>query len=95
MSGLLTTQHSDIEMDTDSDGDPVHLPASVFGGLSDPDHNLTATETDLALSEQQSYRETVLGIRSFMVWRHIPDMDKSSSSADGNLFTAPKQCHFG
>ena len=79
-------------MDTDSDGDPVHRHTSDFkeGGLSDLDHDLTATETDQALSEEQSYRKTVLGIRSFMGWRHIPDMDISSSSANGNLFTAPK-----
>ena len=45
-------------MDTDSDGDLVHRPASGFeeeGELSDLDHNLTATETDQTLSEEQSY----------------------------------------
>ena len=31
------------------------------------------------------------GIRSFMGWTHIPDMDTSSSSADDNPFQAPKQ----
>ena len=71
MSGLQTTQdsHCDNEMDTDSDGDPVHQPASGVeeeGELSDLEHNLIATESGQALSEEQSHRETVHGIKSFM-----------------------------
>ena len=91
MSGLQTTQ--DSNMDTDSDSDPVYQPASGFEEereLSDPEHDLTATETDQTLSEEQSYRETLRGIRSFMDWTHILDVDTSSSSAYDNLFTAPK-----
>ena len=96
MSGLQTTQdsHCDNEMDTDSDGDPVHQPASGVeeeGELSDLEHNLIATESGQALSEEQSHRETVHGIKSFMGWTHIPDMDNCSSSADDNLFAALKQ----
>ena len=48
--------------------------------LSDPDHDLIATDMDQALSEEESYQETVHGIRSFMTWTHILDMDNSSSS---------------
>ena len=46
------------------------------------------TETDQALSEDQSYHETVRRTRSFMGWTHMPDMD--SSSAEDNPFAAPK-----
>ena len=91
-SGLQTPQDSDMGMD--SDGDPVHQLSGDFeeeGELSDPDHNLTVTETDQALSEEQTYRETVRGIRFFMGWTHISDMETSSSSADRNPFPAPKQ----
>ena len=69
MSGFITTQDSVVEMDRDSNGNPVHRPASGFEEkweLSDLDHDLTATETDQVLSQEQSYCETVCGIRSFM-----------------------------
>ena len=81
-------------MDMDSDSDPVNRYTSGFaeeGDLSDRDHDLTPTETDQAVSEEQSYCETVCGIRSFMGWTCILDMDNSSSSADDNPFAAPKQ----
>ena len=96
MSGLQTTRDSDVYMDTVSDGDPVHQSASGFeeeGELSDPDHD-TATETDQTLPEEQSYCETVCGIRSFMGCTHIPDMENSSSS-DNKPFAAPKQQPLG
>ena len=89
-SGLQTTKNSDVDMDSDSYGVPVRRPPSGFEEereLSDLDHNLTATETDQALSEEQSYHETACGIRSFMGWTHILGMD-NSSSADDNPFTA-------
>ena len=59
------------------------------GELSDPDQDVITADTDQALSEEQTYRETVRDIRSFMGWTHIPDMDTSSSSADDNPFQAP------
>ena len=36
------------------------------------------------MSEEQSYHETVRGIRSFMGWTHILDMDNPYSSAEDN-----------
>ena len=46
---------TDLDMDTDSDSDPTHRPTSGFveeGEFSDLDHDLTATETDQALSDE-------------------------------------------
>ena len=63
-----------MDLDSDSDIDPVNRPSSVFdeeGELSDPDQDFTSTDTDQALSEEQTYQETVCGIRSFMGWTHI------------------------
>ena len=65
------------------------------GELSDPDQDLTTADTDQAISEEQTYQETVCGIRSFMGWTHIQDNDTSSSSADDNPFQAPKQQPLG
>ena len=84
-------------MDSDADGDPVHRTASVFEEereLSDTDHDLKTADIDQALFEEQPCRETVCGIKSFMGWTHILDMD-NSSSADDNPFSAPKQQPLG
>ena len=59
--------------------------------MSDMDQDPTATDTNQALSEEQSYRETVRGVRSFMGWTHIPVME----SADDKAFLAPKQQPLG
>ena len=42
----------------------------VEGELSD-EQDATITDPDQSLSEEQSYRETMRGIRSFMGWTHI------------------------
>ena len=74
---------------------PHMTEEEIFGQLSvvlmkkeffDPDPDITAADTDQALSEEQAYLETVREIRSFMGWTHIPEMDNVSSSADDNLF---------
>ena len=96
-SGLHSTQDTGIDLDSDSDTDPVNQPTSVFDEeeeLSDLDQDSTSADTDQVPSEEQTYRETVCGIRSFMGWTHIPDMN-NSSSADDNPFQAPKQQPLG
>ena len=63
-----------LEADSDlSDRPPVKLFVEE-GELSD-DQELT--EHDLPASEEQTYRETMRGIRSFMGWSHVPDVDSS------------------
>ena len=54
------------------------------------DHAITATEKDQSILEEQTYRETMRGIPSFMGWSHNPDMDSSTNPSDDNLFTGPK-----
>ena len=52
--------------------------------------NATVTDPDHFPSEEQSYREMMRGIRSFMGWTHIPDMDTATGSAEDNTFAGPK-----
>ena len=54
------------------------------GELSDQDPDATVTDPEKILSEEQNYRETMRGIRSYMGWSHIPDMDIATSSAEDN-----------
>ena len=60
-------------MNTDSDSDfSDRPPVNIFveeGELSDQDPDAT-TDPDQALSEDQTYRETLRGIRSYMGWTH-------------------------
>ena len=60
------------------------------GELSDQDPDAPATDPDQTLSEEQNYRETMRGIRSFMGWTHIPDMDSAAATSDDNPFAGPK-----
>ena len=81
-------------MDTDSDSElSDRPPVDIFveeGELSDQDPDVTATDPDQTLSEEQNYRETMRGIRSFMGWKHITDMDTAAGTSDDNPFAGPK-----
>ena len=72
-------------MDTDCDSDMLDQPeVSIFveeGELSDQDPDVTVIDTDQTLSEEQTYRETMRGIR-YMGWSHIPDMETTTSSEE-------------
>ena len=94
-SGLLAShQHSEPEMDTDSASDSDSLPdmsdkceEGELSGL-DPDNSLS--DVDQPPSDEQTYRETMRGIRAYMNWNHIPDMDTTLASSEDNPFAAPK-----
>ena len=78
---------SSLDSDTQSqlsDTPPVELFVEE-GDLSDDQE----FDQELPTSEEQTYRETIRGIRSFMGWSHIPDMDSSNPSND-NPFAGPK-----
>ena len=59
--------------------------------MSDPEQDTSVTDTDQASTDEQNYRETMGGVRSYMGWTHVPDMDTHTSSAEDNPFAAPKQ----
>ena len=56
------------------------------GELSDEQE---LTEHDLPTSEEQTYRETMRGIQSFMGWSRVLDVDRSNPS-DDNPFAGRK-----
>ena len=59
------------------------------GELSD-DQEANLSDHDQSLSEEQSYRETMRGIRSYMNWSHIPDIDSGTTTSEENPFAGPK-----
>ena len=82
-------------MDTDSVTDTESLPRVLGnteeGELSDVDQDLSFTDADQTLTEEQNHRETMQRIRSYMGWSHIPDVGSAFSSSEDNPFAAPKQ----
>ena len=68
-------------------------PVELFveeGELSEQDPDASTVDPDLTLSEEQNYRETMSGIRSFMGWAHIPEVDTTASKSEDNPFAGPK-----
>ena len=59
------------------------------GELSD-DQGANLSDHDQSLSEEQSYRETMRGIRSYMNWSHILDIDSGTTTSEDNPFAGPK-----
>ena len=93
-SSALAGRESSASMATDSDSDySDRPPVDIFveeGELSDQDPDVAATDPDQTLSEDQNYRETMRGIRSYMGWTHIADMDTATATSDDNPFAGPK-----
>ena len=48
------------------------------------------TDPDQELSSEQTYRETLRGVRSFMGWDQVPEFDSSCSTQDDNPFAGAK-----
>ena len=56
------------------------------GELSDLEEqpDVDTGDSDKVISEEQNYRETVRGVRAFMGWTHIPDLEYSPASRTDN-----------
>ena len=80
---------------SESDSDSVvsnRPPVDIFveeGEMSDDLDAITA-DPDQSLPQEQSYRETMRGIRSYMGWTYIPDIDTNTGSSDDNPFAGTK-----
>ena len=82
---------SSLSSDADSvqsDRPPLDLYTEEGELSEDPDQ--TVTEQDQPISEEQNYRETMQGIRSYMGWSHIPEVDNTTATSDDNPFAGPK-----
>ena len=77
---------SSIDSDTESElSDQPSVELFVEEGELSDNPELELEQT---VSEEQTYRETMRGIRSYMGWSHVPDVD--SSNPDDNPFAGPK-----
>ena len=92
-STAFDTRRDTSSSDSDSEGASTDRPPVDLypeeGELSD-DQEVSFTDPDQSLSEEQSYRETMRGIWSYMGWTHVPDMDSGTKTSDDNPFAGPK-----
>ena len=79
---------SSVDSQPDSEGSD-QPPITLFVDEGDLSDDQDFVESDQPNSEEQTYRETMSGIRSFMGWSHVPDME-SSNPSDDNPFAGPK-----
>ena len=47
-------------------------------------------ETESSVSEDQSYREIIRGIRAYMNWNFVPDLELSGATSKDNPFTGTR-----
>ena len=71
-----------------SDNPPLDLYPEEGELSEDPDQSVP--DPDQPVSEEQNYRDTMQGIRSFMGWSHIPELDNTAFTSDDNPFAGPK-----
>ena len=69
-----------------SDRPPLDLYAEE--GEWSEEHSIV--DHDQPVSEEQNYRDTMQGIRSYMGWSHIPKVDNTTATSDDNPFAGPK-----
>ena len=64
----------------------LHPEPAEEGELSDLEDqpDVDAGDSDRVISEDQNYRETVMGVIAFMGWTHIPDLEYSLASRTDN-----------
>ena len=73
----MESSPSDSDSDSLSSDRPLLDIFPEEGELSE-DQETNLSENDQSLSEEQSYLETMRGIRSYMGWNHIPDIDSGA-----------------
>ena len=90
-----TDQTEDFASEDDQLSDHPDLSLDEEGELSEalsqgPDREVL-TDTDQELSAEQTCRETLWGVRSFMGWDQVPEFDSSSAQDDNPFASARSQ----
>ena len=95
LASAFDTSRKESLSSSDSDSDSlssVRPPLDILpeeGELSE-DQEANQSDHEQSLSEEQSYRETMRGIRSYMGWSHIPNIDSGATTSEDNPFAGPK-----
>ena len=90
LSSAFDTSRKEFSSPSDSDSDRPLLDIFPEEGELSEDQEANLSDRDQSLSEEQSYRETMRGIQSYMGWNHIPDIDSGATTPEDNPFAGPK-----
>ena len=83
-------ESSSSDSDSDSSSDQPLLEILPEEGELSDEMDVNLSDQEQSLSEEQSYRETMRGIRSYMGWDHTPDIDSGTTTSEDNPFAGPK-----
>ena len=84
-----TSTASEVGHYPSSDFDKSTSPANLVkeeGEVSDQESGALTQESDHQISEEQSYRESVREVRSFIGWNQVPEFETSASSLGDDPF---------
>ena len=90
-----TVSVEEPEQEVDSDRSSHSPDEGELSDLKSIHEQEEIMEGDQELSAEQSYWETLRGIRSFMAWNDVPEFDSASSSQDDNPFTGNRGSQTG
>ena len=84
------SQDPDCDVKRHSEPTSSTQPMEEEGELSDQESTKPKQDLDQEVSEELTYRETVIGVRSFIGWKQVPELESSSSSLHGNPFAGAR-----
>ena len=79
-----------VEIAGESESEPELNREPASPASANAQGELPEDSTDQELSEEANYRETIIGVRSFMGWHQLPDFDSASSSLYDNPFAGSR-----
>ena len=83
------TGDEDLSAASDSEADQLSVTTSLDGDIhrdQSADRDASRDDPDSEPTEEDNYRETMRGMRSFMNWHKVPEFETVSSTADDNPF---------
>ena len=86
---VQNTGEGDVSAASDSEADQLSVTSSLDDEIHQDwsaDRDVSRDDPDSEPTEEANYRETMRGVRSFMNWHKVPELETLSSTADDNPF---------
>ena len=89
---LHRTRRDSLSSLSSEDGSEMsdRLPLDLYAEEGEWSEEHSIIDQDHPVYEEQNYRDTMQGIRSYMGWSHIPEVDNTTATSDDNPFAGPK-----
>ena len=90
LTGAAHSQDQDFYVDQYSEATSATQPMEEEGKITDRKSTKPERNLDQDVREEQTFRETVREIKSFMGWKQVPEFESLSSSLDDCPFAGTK-----